>query len=389
MNQLGSIFTPGTSIQGQLLRHAMSMRADDVQPCGTAHSSLPVLAETLTQCGVPAVLPYGSGSLRVFVAGQVHFRNSPYSAPWPLLPLYLHSCGEAHEWELTRLPDRVHDRPYFVSGIPSAVSYGGTLLVYFNGAQLLEYTCSPEHWWQVAAVPTPDMVVEANPVAAIAAGKVFVFCVPRGESLLMCSRTLATSDWNFADLGTAASVSFRACDGDPAVALFANRLHVFISASVGGSKFELWDIVVNPLTFQAEAVCISTRPDAPRDEVASAVLGTPSAVADATSLRVFARSADDRLLEYSSLDGRAWNLTDISASTSRIGGDPGAALSQDGAPLVCATDRQGNLLQFAWDAGSANWRAIRLWDSPNDVPRRPIPVLAGSGLSVFDLKVPM
>jgi hypothetical protein len=322
----------------------------------------------------------------------VHCRNSPSSAPWPLSPLYLRTGEETKGWELVQLPDAVHDRPYFVSGIPSVVRDGETLIVYFNGAQLLEYTYSPKHWWKVYPVPTPDIVVEANPVAIIAGGKVFVFSIPGGESPLMCSRDLATHDWQFADLGIEASVPFHIYDGDPAVAVFAGKLHVVVTAKLEETTFDLWDFVVDPATLHVEAVRISKHLDERGAGSSVSIVGTPSIVADAKILRVFARSSDDRLLEYSSMDGRAWNLTDISISTSKIAGDPGAVLLPDGAPLVCAADKEGNLIQFslisnAAEATSANWRATQLSDGPNDFQRRPIPVLSSSGLSVFDLKV--
>jgi hypothetical protein len=392
MHQSDSIFTPGSSIQGQLLQYALPARSAASQPFEPGHESLPVMKETVTQCGLPAVLPYEDGSLGVFVAGRVHSHNSPPSASWPLSPLYLHTGEVTRDWELTRLPDAVHDRPYFISGVPSVVRDGETTIAYFNGAQLLEYTYSPRHWWTVSPVPTPNIVVEANPVAIIAAGRVFVFAIPGGESLLMCSRDLATHDWQFADLGTETSVPFRAYDGDTAVTVFAGILHVVVTARLDEANFDLWDFMVDPATLRVEAVRISEHLNEPEAGHSTSIVGTPSMVADTKRLHVFARSSDGKLLHYSSMDGRAWNLTDVSISTSRIGGDPGAVLLEDGVPLVCAADKEGNLLQFslisdAVNAASANWRATQLSDDPNYFQRRPIPVLTSAGLSVFDLKV--
>jgi hypothetical protein len=392
MHQPGSIFVPGSSIQGQLLQYAIPARSSTSPLFPPAHQSGPIMKETVTQCGLPAVLPYEDGSLGVFVAGRVHSRNSPPSASWPLSPLYLHTGDLNRGWELTRLPDAVHDRPYFISGVPSVVRDGETTIAYFNGAQLLEYTYSPRHWWTVSPVPTPNIVVEANPVAIIVAGRVFVFAIPGGESLLMCSRELATHDWQFADPGTETSVPFRAYDGDTAVAVFAGILHVVVTARLDEANFDLWDLIVDPATLQVEAVRISEHLSQPEAGHSDSIVGTPSMVADTKSLHVFARSSDDKLLHYSSMDGRAWNRTDVSLSTSRIGGDPGAVLLGDGVPLVCAADKEGNLLHFSHisdgaNAASANWRVTQLSDGPNYFQRRPIPVLTSSGLSVFDLKV--
>src|SRR5277367_4813542 len=101
MNQSGSIFTPGTSIQGQLLEYTFSNHVTTLLNSPATRRSLPVMAEAITQCGLPAVLPNGDGSLGIFVAGRVH-GNSPSFAPWPLSPLYLRTGG-AREWELTQL----------------------------------------------------------------------------------------------------------------------------------------------------------------------------------------------------------------------------------------------------------------------------------------------
>jgi hypothetical protein len=374
MYQPGTISTPGTSIQGQLVRHTLSSRE--------LHPATPILAQTVTQCGVPAVLPYGNGSCALFVAGQVNGLNSPFSAPWPLFPLYLHADSDSAEWQLTRLPDRVHDRHHFVSGIPSAVLNGEELLVYFNGAQLLEYRCTPDQWWHVSAVPTPDVVVEANPVAAIVGDHVFVFCIPGAESLLMCSRALAASDhWQFSEL------SGGAFDGDPAVVFFAGRLHVLVSASSPNSTspetFELWDFVVNPDTYEAAASSISASIDALNPPAANAIAGTPAAIVSGQGIRVFARSTQNELVEFFSTDGNAWDLNRISAL--KIGGDPGAVLLGDGTPLVCVVDQQGRLLHFTCTAGT--WQATEVSSEPNDIQRRPLPVRLRSGVSVFDLKV--
>jgi hypothetical protein len=387
MNQTGSIFTPGTSIQGQLLQYTISTPSPGLLNSQVSPHSRSVMAGTVSQCGLPAVLPNEDGSLGIFVAGRVH-DNSPSFAPWPLTPLYLRTDEEAREWELTRLPDTVHDRPYFVSGVPSVVRDGETLMAYFNGAQLLEYTYSPGEWWRVSPVLTPDIVVEANPVAIIAAGKVFVFAIPGGESILMCSRDLDKKEWQFSDLDTHALAPFRDFDGDPAVAIFNGRLHVMVAARME-TTMELWDFIVDPTTLHVQLANLSKQLNEREQGAAASILGTPSIVADASSMRVFARSNDDRLLEYLSNDGREWSLTDISASTSRIGGDPGAVLLHDGTPLVCAADRQGNLLQFSTisDASAVIWRATRLSDCRNDFQRRPIPVLSRTGFRIFDLNV--
>jgi hypothetical protein len=389
MNPSGSIFTPGTSIQGQLTQYTVSNQSSALLNPQATPRFIPIMAKTVRQCGLPAVLPNQDGSLGVFVAGRVH-GNSPSFTPWPLSPLYLRTNEGAREWELTQLPDTVHDRPYFVSGVPSVVRDGETVMAYFNGAQLLEYIYSPGHPWRVSAVLTPSIVVEANPVAIITASRVFVFAIPGGTSVLMCSRDLATREWEFRDLDIEALAPFRGFDGDPAVAVFEGVLHVVVAARLE-TITELWDFMVDPVTLRVKAVPISKRLGE-QQEVAASIVGTPSIVAGASGLHVFARSGDDRLLEYFSMDGREWRLTDISISTSKIGGDPGAVLLQDGTPLVCAADQHGNLLQFSTidntnGASSANWRATQLSDGENVFERRPIPVLSRSGLSIFDLKV--
>ena len=193
----GTILTPGTSVQGQLLSY--EYQAGDSQ-APAAWTSQSFLNGTLTQCGIPAAANDAEGGVHLFVAGQVHSCTSPHFAPWPLSPIHLHASAAGGAWELTRLPDKVHDRTYFVSGIPSVVRNDESLLVYFNGGQILEYSCSPDQWWHVNTVPTPDMVVDANPIAAVADGKVFVFSIPGAESLLMSFRNLASQDWESLNL---------------------------------------------------------------------------------------------------------------------------------------------------------------------------------------------
>jgi hypothetical protein len=153
---------------------------------------------------------------------------------------------------------------------------------------------------------------------------------------------------------------------------------------------QLWDFMVDSATLCVEALLISKQ--SCEQGAAASTVGTPSIVAGANGLHIFARSDDDRLLEYFSLDGREWRFTDISTSTSMIGGDPGAVLLQNGTPVVCAADKQGNLLQFSTLPGtvgdsSSNWRVTQLSDCQNVFQRRPVPVLSTSGFSVFDLKI--
>ncbi len=377
--QSGSIFTPGTSIQGELLHHALLATQ--------APRVFPVLPEVVMQCGTPAVLVNGGG-LDVFVAGQVNSRNSPFFAPWPLSPLYLHTESLAGQWELLRLPNALHGRPFFVSGVPSALSNGDDLIVYFNGGQLMEYTFSPGKWWQVQAVPSPDIVVEANPVAAIVAGRIFVFSIPNAEYLLLSWRSLASADWQFIDLTHATANFCREFDGDPAVSFFAGHLHVFVSASSHDihsshpSALELWDFVVDPITLTMRASAILPN-------LGISIVGTTSVVAGKDRIRVFARSADENLFEFSSVDGEAWTVTNVSAATEKIGSDPGVLLLGDGSPLVCAADRSGSLLQFTRDDFLGHWQVTRIFTGLNSVQRRPLPVLSTEGISVFDLKVPL
>jgi hypothetical protein len=388
MFQPGTIPTPGTSIQGQLLRYMLSPEdSGGSLAIGGSAPTLPILSQTVTQCGIPAILPYDQVGLGVFVAGRVNGLNSPFSAPWPLSPLYLYTDIKGEKWQFTLLPDRVHGRQHFVGGIPSTVRNGEEILVYFNGAQLLEYSYSPDHSWQVSVVPTPNLLVEANPVATIAAGGVFVVSIPGGDSLLLCSRSLFTSKWRFTDLAALASVC--GFDGDPSVVFFAGSLHVFVSAisqdraSLNPGSFELWDFVVDPVTLETYARSISVGLGGPGCGSNSAIVGTPSAVASKNGILVFARSADDRLLEFSTQDGRRWSEGLVSEI--EIGGDPGSVLLTDESPLICAIDKTGRLLSFTREANV--WQATRIAAGPNEVRRKPIPIATSAGVSVFDLKV--
>jgi hypothetical protein len=182
MYQSGSISTPGTCTQGKLVQYVSEFDADE--------TIIPQQERVVTQCGTPSILTGLDGGLHLFVAGQADHPSSPSCAPWPLSPLCLHLRPETRSLDLTRLPDMVDGIKRFVSGIPSAVMNDRTMLAYFNGGQLLEYQRRSETVWSISAIPVPNIVVDANPVATLAGGSVFVLAAPRGEALLLCKRDL-------------------------------------------------------------------------------------------------------------------------------------------------------------------------------------------------------
>ena len=325
MYQPGTILTPGTSVQGQLLSY--EYQASDSQPAWTSQW---ILTGTLTQCGIPAAANDAHGGVHLFVAGQVHGCTSPHFAPWPLSPIHLHASAADGPWELTRLPDKVHDRTYVVSGIPSVVRNGESLLVYFNGGQLLEYICSPDQWWQVTTVPTPDMVVDANPVAAVADGRVFVFSIPGAESLLMSFRNLADQDWESLNLGAYLLAKLEAFDGDPALVFFNNKLHVLVNVTSSGSSPELLDFAVDPSSLRVDILHVSKHAAKPGDQGSFTPAGTPCAIAGETGLHVFARSNQGELVCLHSADGEAWIQTVVTGNGLRIAGEPAAFQTADG-----------------------------------------------------------
>lgn len=378
MYQAGSISTPGTCTQGKLLQYVPGPDAE--QPI------TPSLERVVTQCGVPAVLSGNNGSLYLFVAGQADHLSSPFCAPWPLSPLCLRYRPETADWDLTRLPDRVDGIQRFVSGIPSAVANDRALLVYFNGGQLLEYERTSGMEWRISAIPVPDLLVDANPVAAIAGDRVFVLASPRDETLLLCVRRIGSAAWNFSDLATETPLS--RFDGDPAVVEFAGKLHVFVSAT--GSRrlaavqdaFELWDLQINLDGTGLEARSVSSLAG-PGEGSSISVSGTPTVVASHHRMQVFVRSSAERLVEFRSADGKHWET--LSISQGPVGGNAGAVLSSAGDSVVYASDRMGYLTEFREDRGT--WRERRISRTSGEAERWPRPVTCAHEVRVFDLDV--
>jgi hypothetical protein len=379
MYQTGSISTPGTCTQGKLLQYVRGFDPDQ--------TIVPQRERVVTQCGVPSILTGLDGDLDLFVAGQADHPNSPSCAPWPLSPLCLHFRSETRALELAQLPDVVDGIQRFVSGIPSAVVNDRTLLVYFNGGQLLEYRHAPETGWSVSAIPAPNIVVDANPVATLARGSVFVLSAPRGEALVLCRRDLQTTAWRFVDLGAGASVSSVA--GDPAVAEFRGKLHVFACAAIGGrlsavqDAFELWDFLVDLDDATVEACSISAVAGFRVGAAPVRVTGTPSAVASHHRLQVFVRSEAGRLVEFRSADGQKWESLPVSEG--RIGGNAGAVLAADEDSVVYASDPIGYLTEFR-EIGRA-WQGRRISRICGESERWPRPVMCGRQVHIFDLDV--
>jgi hypothetical protein len=379
MYQTGSISTPGTCTQGKLLQYVPGPDAD--QPI------TPLLERVVTQCGVPSILSGNDGSLHLFVAGQADHLSSPFCAPWPLSPLCLRYLPETADWDLTRLPDRVEGIQRFVSGIPSAVARDGTLLVYFNGGQLLEYQHTSAMGWRVSAVPVPDLVVDANPVAALAGDMVFVLAAPRDESLLLCERRLGSAAWEFSDL--AAESNIGCFDGDPAVVELGGKLHIFVSAaaisrlSSAQTSFELWDFQVNLDGTGLQTRSLSAIASPGGSPSSLTVAGTPTAVASHQRMQVFVRSGAGRLIEFRSTDGEGWES--FAVSEVPLGGNPGAVLSADGDAVVYASDRIGYLTEFHEDHGV--WLERRISRTSGEPERWPRPVAGTRPMRVFDLDV--
>jgi hypothetical protein len=379
MYQIGSISTPGTCTQGKLLQYVPGFDAD--QPI------IPQQERVLKQCGAPSVLTGPDGGLHLFVAGQADHPSSPSCAPWPLSPLCLHLRPESPAVELTRLPDRVDGIQRFVSGIPSAVMSDGTILAYFNGGQLLEYQRRPETGWSVSAIPVPNIVVDANPVATLAGDSVFVLSAPGGEALLLCKRDLQTTTWRFVDLGAEASVCTFA--GDPAVTEFLGKLHVFVCAALAArlssvqDAFELWDFVVDLDGSVLEAYSISAVAGFREGAAPVRVTGTPTAVASHHRLQVFVRSDAGRLVEFRSSDGQQWE--NLPVSRDKVGGNAGAALSSDEDSVVYASDPTGYLTEFREIGGV--WHGRRISRICGEAERCPRPVVCGRQVRIFDLDV--
>lgn len=379
MYQAGSISTPGTCTQGKLLQYVPGVDADQ--------TIIPQQERVVTQCGTPSILTGSDGGVHLFVAGQADHPSSPSWAPWPLSPLCLHLRPEARSMDLIRLPDMVDGIKRFVSGIPSAVTNDRTMLAYFNGGQLLEYQCKSGTGWSVSAIPVPDIVVDANPIATLAGGSVFVVSAPRGEALLMCKRVLETTTWRFVDLGAEASVCNFA--GDPAVMEFKGKLHVFVCAAISGrlspeqEAFELWDFVVDLDGSPLEANSISAVASAREGAGPVRVTGTPSAVASHQRLQVFVRSEAGRLVEFRSTDGEKW--VSLPVSEGKVGGNAGAILSRDQDSVVYASDPMGYLTEFRETGGA--WYGRRISRTSGEAERWPRPVVCGQHVRIFDLDV--
>lgn len=394
MYQTGSIYTPGTCTQGKLLQYVPGSDGDQTM--------IPRQERVLTHCGVPAALSAGDGGLHLFVAGQADHPSSPFSTPWPLSPLCLHLHPDTGAVYLTRLPDRVNGIQRFVSGIPSAVMHDDTMMAYFNGGQLLEYQRSAESEWSVSAIPVPNVVVDANPVATVAGGSVFVLSAPRGEALLLCQRPLQAATWRYVDLGTEALVCSLA--GDPAVVEFRGRLHVFVCAAAQGRSsareelFELWDFLVDLDGTPMGAYSISAIARCREGAAPVSVTGTPSAVASHElhqahrahqahqahqRLQVFVRSDAGRLIEFRSTDGQQWESLPVSQG--QVGGNAGAVLAGDQEALIYASDPIGYLTEFR-EVGEV-WQGRRISRNGGEAERWPRPVMCGRQVRVFDLDV--
>lgn len=379
MYQAGSISTPGTCTQGKLLQYVPGFNADQ--------TIIPQQERAVTQCGTPSILTGSDGGLHLFVAGQADPPSSPSCAPWPLSPLCLHLQPETRALNLTRLPDRVGGIQRFVSGIPSAVMNDRTMLAYFNGGQLLEYQRSSGRGWSVSAIPVPNIVVDANPVATLAEGSVFVLAAPRGEALLLCKRDLETTKWRFVELGTEASACSFA--GDPALAEFGGKLHVFVCAVFADrhfpvqETFELWDFVVDLDGSPREAIPISTVAAFREGDAPVRVKGTPSVVASHQRLQVFVRTESGRLVEFRSCNGQEWES--LSVSQGEVGGNAGAVLSGDEDSVVYASDPMGYLTEFREIGGA--WHGRRISRTSGDAERWPRPAVCGRQVHIFDLDV--
>jgi len=379
MYQAGSISTPGTCTQGKLLQYVPGFDADQ--------TIIPQQERAVTQCGTPSILTGSDGGLHLFVAGQADPPRSPSCAPWPLSPLCLHLQPETRALDLTRLPDRVDGIQRFVSGIPSAVMNDRTMLAYFNGGQLLEYQRRSETGWSVSAIPVPNILVDANPVAALAGGSVFVLAAPRGEALLLCKRDLETTKWRFVELGTEASACSFA--GDPALAEFGGKLHVFVCAAFADrhfpvqEAFELWDFVVNLDGSPLEATPISAVAGFREGGAPVRVMGTPSVVASHQRLQVFVRTESGRLVEFRSCDGQQWES--LAVSQGEVGGNAGAVLSGEEDSVVYASDPMGYLTEFREIGGA--WHGRRISRTIGEAERWPRPVVCGRQVRIFDLDV--
>jgi hypothetical protein len=379
MYQTGSISTPGTCTQGKLLQYVPGLDGDQ--------TITPQHERVVTQCGVPSILTGSDGSLHLFVAGQADHPSSPSCAPWPLSPLCLQLRADHSVLDLTRLPDRVDRIQRFVSGIPSAVMNDRTMLVYFNGGQLLEYRGSSETGWSVSAIPVPNIVVDANPVATVAEGKVFVLSAPGGEALLLCVRDLQGTTWQFVDLGSEASLCRLV--GDPAATEFRGKLHVFVCAtfedrhSHGSDASELWDFVVDLETYAVEAYSVSAVAGFREGATPIKVTGTPSAVASHQRLQVFVPSDDGQLVEFRSADGQQWESLPVSQG--KVGGNAGAVLSGDENSVVYASDPVGYLTEFREIEGV--WHGRRISHMCGAAERCPRPVVCGRQVRIFDLDV--
>ena len=377
MYQSGSISTPGTCTQGKLVQYVSEFDADE--------TIIPQQEGVVAQCGTPSILTGLDGGLHLFVAGQADHPSSPSCAPWPLSPLCLHLRPETRSLDLTRLPDMVDGIKRFVSGIPSAVMNDRTMLAYFNGGQLLEYQRRSETVWSISAIPVPNIVVDANPVATLAGGSVFVLAAPRGEALLLCKRDLQTTTWRFVDLDTEASVCSFA--GDPALTEFRGKLHVFVCAAFAArlspvqDSFELWDFVIDLDGSLLETYSISAVAGFRQGVTSVRVTGTPSAVSSHQRLQVFVRSDAGRLVEFRSTDGKQWE--NLPVSQGKIGGNAGAVLSGNEDSVVYATDPIGYLTEFREIGGV--WHGRRISRICGEAVRWPRPVVCGQQVRIFDL----
>jgi hypothetical protein len=162
--------------------------------------------------------------------------------------------------------------------------------------------------------------------------------------------------------------------GTPALATASpNRLDLFIKG---------WDRSISHLRSNGKA---------PWSEqtVGGVSFDSPAAVASATTLRVYARDQNSRLLEASQVNGGPWQWSNLSAvpgtNGTRISGSPSVTIHGNGV-RVSARTATGSLASFTLSGGS--WRFTNhsggITGSPTAVPGGALARGQSGGLWLFD-----
>ena len=287
------------------------------------------------------------------------------------LPLqeYVNDGAGGHLWNAYNQTDDAQGPD--ITGRPSAITYGSTVQVFVqsDSGDLMSWVnddAGGRLWnaYDLSVLAGDGGPIEGTPDAVVNGPSVDVFVESSDGGLVEYTNDGANGHlWNAYDLSTLASGG-SAVAGDPSAVFDTAEPVVFVRASngdlveysnqAGGSSG--W--VVTDVTKSASG--------------GSAVVGDPSAVFDAGTFEVFARSTAGDLVQFADAGG-IWTATDLSETAQGAGsveGDP-AAILFGSTTHVYVAGAGGELTEYANDGVDGHaWNAYDL------------SVLAGGGSTV-------